>query len=221
MLSRGRDPPSALQVGPGAFGSAIQADAELRLDASRRRTGDSPDPVQPDSALRRTVASDREVGPLSEPSGHAPRSHPVGWWVKLGAVTAFIVALTGLIGEVTGVWESIFGRSPISGPSTSEEGPSTDAPLPNNNGQNGQNSTEVSGCVVTVHHQFASIREEPHPFAQEIRQVQEGTYAVTDWTVVEFAGSNSRWLRIRVEDDQGWIEDTTMFIAARSSECDF
>lgn len=45
--------------------------------------------------------------PPDPPSGGST-SHSVGWWVKLGAITAFITAVTGLLGQVTGLWGFLF-----------------------------------------------------------------------------------------------------------------
>ena len=74
---------------------------------------------------------------------------------------------------------------------------------------------------MTVDNPLATIREDPAPFAQDIRRVPAGTYQVTEWTMESFAGESSRWLRIRVDADLGWIEHDAMSISGRSSECDF
>jgi hypothetical protein len=63
---------------------------------------------------------------MNSPSAPS-RHHGVGWWVKLAAVTAFLMALATLIGSATGFWELL----------RSDPGPTVaidDPPLPDGAG---------------------------------------------------------------------------------------
>jgi len=83
--------------------------------------------------------------------------------------------------------------------------------------------TEASGtdCTVTIANQLVSLRTEPDNFAVEIRRIPPGDYLVLDTELVDFASTMQRWLRIEVETDQGWIQDSTFNVASKSDACDF
>ena len=78
-----------------------------------------------------------------------------------------------------------------------------------------------SGCTATTENALASIRVEPDTFSQEIRRIPTGTHPVIDWTTETFLGTESRWLKLQVEADQGWIEENTILVASTSDDCDF
>jgi len=104
--------------------------------------------------------------------------------------------------------------SPAPTSADNAEQPTTPEPPPP------EDTIPLPGCTATIDNPFASIREQPQPFAQEIRRVPEGTYQVVDWTVEEFAGTESRWLRLSVDGDEGWIEDTTILVQSTEG-CSF
>ena len=49
---------------------------------------------------------------VTDPSSESQNQKKVGWWIKLGAITAFTVAMTGLIGQATGLWDTLFAGDP-------------------------------------------------------------------------------------------------------------
>jgi hypothetical protein len=85
----------------------------------------------------------------------------------------------------------------------------------------GTGEVAVSGCTATIENPLVSIRVEPDTFSQEVRRVPVGTHPVLEWKMVPFVGVDSRWLKLQVEADQGWIEDNTILVASTSDECDF
>lgn len=74
-------------------------------------------------------------------------------------------------------------------------------------------------CRITIENPFASIREEPDPFGQEIIRIPEGTYVVEEVSVESFAGQNQRWFFITADGRSGWIEDSTIWISSKSTSC--
>ena len=80
-------------------------------------------------------------------------------------------------------------------------------------------TTGSSGCVITIANRFASIREEPDPFGQEIVRLPPGSYSVEDITTETFAGVSARWFLITVDARSGWIEDNTAMIESKSAGC--
>lgn len=147
--------------------------------------------------------------------------------MKLGAISAFLVALTGLLGQVTGAWEALFGGDPDVTTSTTEAVTTTFDRSTTTSGETTtsqeRTSTSVDGeaCTVTVSNPFASISVDPDPFSQEIRTVTAGTYEVLESQLISFAGGEQRWIRIEVGGDQGWIEFNTILIDSSSPACEF
>jgi hypothetical protein len=73
----------------------------------------------------------------------------------------------------------------------------------------------------SINNPLVSLRDEPDPFALEIRRVPTGTHPVVDWTIASFGSVDQRWLMIQVESDRGWIEHSAIFVAETSGDCTF
>ena len=56
-------------------------------------------------------------------------------------------------------------------------------------------------------------------FGLEVGNVPPGTYEVLEIRVVTFAGSPDRWFRVPVGGTSGWVLDSSILIASKSSGC--
>jgi hypothetical protein len=77
----------------------------------------------------------------------------------------------------------------------------------------------ATGCVVTIKNPLVPLRQEPDSFSLELRLVPVGDHVVTDSTTRTFAGNPRRWLEVVVDGQQGWVEDNTIFVAAKTPGC--
>lgn len=112
-------------------------------------------------------------------------------------------------GDVTS-GDRVTGGSPDDGAPTESE------PVASPN--NGASPASGNACVIRVTHQFAELKEEPDPTASGTR-IPVGRYTVLDSTTVSWAGQTQRWLRLRVDGREGWLQDRAMFIGDRSATC--
>lgn len=78
---------------------------------------------------------------------------------------------------------------------------------------------EPSGCTITIENPLVTMYESPDMFGLEVGRIAPGTYSATESTVVTFAGSEQRWFRVAANGQSGWIHDSTILIASKSSQC--
>lgn len=78
----------------------------------------------------------------------------------------------------------------------------------------------AAGCRVTISNPLATILETPEVFGQEVVRVPPGEYAVIAIEDTNFGGlQDQRWFQISVAGREGWLQDSTFDIAAKSPDC--
>ena len=79
----------------------------------------------------------------------------------------------------------------------------------------------AAGCRVRVTHAGAILHEAPSHLAVElpIGDLSGRTYDVIDTRLVNWAGKQERWYRIRVDGHVGWTVGRQMLLTATGPEC--
>jgi hypothetical protein len=137
----------------------------------------------------------------------------------IAAITALIVAVTGLIGALAaaGVFEgggevsagnpTAVASSPVSNPTSPSAPPTATAP------------PSSGDCEVTIANPLATLREQPDTFSQEITKIPASTYRVLASQNVTFGPQTQRWFQINVDGRVGWLMDNTFNIERKTAAC--
>ncbi len=74
-------------------------------------------------------------------------------------------------------------------------------------------------CTITIESHGAEILETPFHKALHIDGVPGGEYLIFDTRVVDWAGKDQRWYKIKVGQREGWICDWGGIVKGKSSGC--
>ncbi len=80
-------------------------------------------------------------------------------------------------------------------------------------------SSNGSGCEIVIENPLVTLYEDTDTFGLEAGRAAPGTYAVQETRTVTFAGNPQRWFRITSGGVTGWLQDSSILIAAKSGPC--
>ena len=78
---------------------------------------------------------------------------------------------------------------------------------PETNNTQGNNTEELSGCIITIENSLVPLMNKPDTFSNEIITVEENPIGTQGW------------FKISVNSREGWIKNDTWTISSKSAEC--